>query len=83
MPPLRLVQNRHDIHSLRTLVAILNAEFYGLAFIQGPITLGLNRGVVYENIFGAFGPRDEAVPFARAEPLDRTLKTFDVHRRLL
>jgi hypothetical protein len=65
----------HDIGGLRTLGAVFDCEFNLVAFIQGLVTLHLERGKVDEDVFAALA-RDKAKAFRRVKPLDRTLDTF-------
>jgi hypothetical protein len=70
-----------DHRSLGTLGALLDGELHLLTFAQGAITLGLNRGVMHEDILAAFN-RQETVPFFIVEPLHRTNDTFCHFKKL-
>jgi hypothetical protein len=67
--------------SLQALGALLDAKLYLLALLQGPKTFSLNCGVMHEDIRSALA-LNEAITFARIEPLDFADNTV-IHIKLL
>ena len=57
-----------DVLCLKALRALLYFEFHRLAFIEGLVTVHLNGGEVYENIFSGL-TLDEPVALRSIEPL--------------
>src|ERR1035438_9398365 len=68
-PPARSCQlSRCDVGRLQTLGALRHFELHPGAFIQGAISLRLDRREVNEDVFSVL-PLDKAVAFGRVKPL--------------
>ena len=59
-----------DVSRLRTLLALGNLERDALLLFQAPEALGLNGGVMNEDIVPTIVRGNEAVPLLGVEPLD-------------
>jgi hypothetical protein len=61
-----------DVRSLEAFGALRKIELDSLAFVQRPVSILLDGGIVDENIL-AGRALDESVTFSSVEPLHRTL----------
>lgn len=61
-----------DGFRLQTLGSFLHLELHSLTLVQGLVTLGLDRAVVYENVLTAL-TLNEPIALAGVKPLDSTL----------
>src|SRR6185295_14143644 len=77
---LRLVLERRDVLGGRALRALDHVELDLVAFLQAPVSLGLDGAVMAEDVLLAVVTRDEAEALFVVEPLDRSCRT---HRLLL
>src|SRR4051812_28231816 len=66
---------RRDVGRLQTFGALRHFEFDSSAFIQGAISLRLNRREVNEDVLSVF-TLDEAIALGRVDPLH---STFNFH----
>jgi hypothetical protein len=66
----KLDSERLDVRRLQALRAALDLELDFLAFLERLEAAHLDRGVMREQIFAAFGRGDEAEAFGVVEPLD-------------
>ena len=72
----RLAPDESDVNSLETLGSLLDFEFDGGAFRQGPVTFALNRGKMHENIF-SIGLLDKTKALGFVKPLHSALLGHD------
>ena len=70
-----------NVGGLRPFGAVFHAEFDTLAFFQLPEAIGLDRGMVDEDV-AALVTGDKAVTFTAVEPLNSADNTF-AHSRML
>src|SRR5581483_9395157 len=71
---------RHYVFRGRALRALDHVELDLGAFLEAPMAVGLDRGVMAEDVAAAVVTRDEPEALLIVEPLDRSCRT---HRLLL
>ena len=69
---------RNNVRGLETLGSLHHVELYGGAFLQVTVTISLNGGEVYKNVFSPV-PLDESITFRGVEPLHRPLFSNVTH----
>src|SRR5580693_9192965 len=69
----RIRSDRADLLSLRTLRALACGELDALVLLQAAETVGLDGGVVYEDVGGAVIRGDETIALVSVEPLHGAL----------
>src|ERR1700733_1395146 len=69
----RVRSDRADLLSLRTLRALACGELDSLVLLQAAETVGLDGGVVYEDVGGAVIRGDETIALVSVEPLHGAL----------